>query len=442
MVDDIIERDAASLGSVMKIRFYPMVVDRAQGVRLWDVNGKEYLDFLAGWAVANTGYCHPRIVEAVTEQVKRATHVSTTSFPNETSTALAEKLIKITPGKNDRKVVFGLSGSDANDCVFKLLPIYTGRGNVVSFLGAMHGMTTGSMALSGRKSDLNFPNVGNVTQTPYAYCYRCHLGLNYPSCNIRCVDTIVDTIFKSVNPNDVAAIMIEPIQSDGGDVVPPKEWVGRIRRICDSYGILLVDDEIKVGFGRTGRMFAIQHTEAAPDIMTVGKSIASGFPLSAVIAKSEMLDIAPATHLFTTAGNPICCAAALATIEVVEKERLCERAVKIGNYMKKRLNEIAQTHTLIGDVRGQGLILGLELVKNTKTKEPAARETAKVCYRAWENGLILGYVGQNSNVVEITPPLILSEEDAEQGLQILEATFSEVEQGKVSDEKITRFAGW
>ena len=442
MVDDIIERDTASLGSVMKIRFYPMVVDRAQGVRLWDVNGKEYLDFLAGWAVANTGYCHPRIVEAVTEQVKRATHVSTTSFPNETSTALAEKLIKITPGKNDRKVVFGLSGSDANDCVFKLLPIYTGRGNVVSFLGAMHGMTTGSMALSGRKSDLNFPNVGNVTQTPYAYCYRCHLGLDYPSCNIRCVDTIVDTIFKSVNPNDVAAIIIEPIQSDGGDVVPPKEWVGRIRRICDSYGILLVDDEIKVGFGRTGRMFAIQHTEAAPDIMTVGKSIASGFPLSAVIAKSEMLDIAPATHLFTTAGNPICCAAALATIEVVEKERLCERAVKIGNYMKKRLNEIAQTHTLIGDVRGQGLILGLELVKNTKTKEPAARETAKVCYRAWENGLILGYVGQNSNVVEITPPLILSEEDAEQGLQILEATFSEVEQGKVSDEKITRFAGW
>jgi len=442
MVDDIIERDTASLGSVMKIRFYPMVVDRAQGVRLWDVNGKEYLDFLAGWAVANTGYCHPRIVEAVTEQMKRATHVSTTSFPNETSTALAEKLIKITPGKNDRKVVFGLSGSDANDCVFKLLPIYTGRGNVVSFLGAMHGMTTGSMALSGRKSDLNFPNVGNVTQTPYAYCYRCHLGLNYPSCNIRCVDTIVDTIFKSVNPNDVAAIIIEPIQSDGGDVVPPKEWVGRIRRICDSYGILLVDDEIKVGFGRTGRMFAIQHTEAAPDIMTVGKSIASGFPLSAVIAKSEMLDIAPATHLFTTAGNPICCAAALATIEVVEKERLCERAVKIGNYMKKRLNEIAQTHTLIGDVRGQGLILGLELVKNTKTKEPAARETAKVCYRAWENGLILGYVGQNSNVVEITPPLILSEEDAEQGLQILEATFSEVEQGKVSDEKITRFAGW
>src|SRR5208283_6152917 len=253
------------------------------------------------------------------EQVKRTTHVSTTSFPNEPSTALAEKLIKITPGKHEKKVIYGHSGSDANDCVFKILPLYTGRPKIISFLGAYHGMTSGSLALSGHSSGAKFPTAGNVIKTPYAYCYRCHLGLNYPSCNIRCVDTIVDTIFKSVNPNDVAAIIIEPIQSDGGDVVPPKEWVGRIRRICDSYGILLVDDEIKVGFGRTGRMFAIQHTEAAPDIMTVGKSIASGFPLSAVIAKMEMLDIAPATHLFTTAGNPICCAAALATIEVVEK---------------------------------------------------------------------------------------------------------------------------
>jgi 4-aminobutyrate aminotransferase len=442
MIDAIIERDAASLGSVMKIRFYPMVVDRAQGVRLWDVDGKEYLDFLAGWAVANTGYCHPRIVEAVTEQVKRTTHVSTTSFPNELSVALAEKLVKITPGKPDRKVVLGLSGSDANDCVFKLLPTYTGRANVVSFLGAMHGMTSGSMVLSGRKSDSGSPNVGNVTRTPYAYCYRCHLGLNYPSCNIQCADIIEDTIFKSISPKDIAAIIIEPVQSDGGDVVPPKEWAGRVRRICDRFGILLVDDEIKVGFGRTGRMFAIEHTEAVPEIITVGKSIASGLPLSAVIAKKEMLDIAPAAHLFTTAGNPICCAAALATIEVIEKERLCERAAKIGSYMKKRLNEIAQRHPLISDVRGQGLILGLELVKNTKTKEPAIRETAKVCYRAWENGLILGYVGQHSNVVEITPPLILSEEDAEQGLQTLEVTFSEVEHGKVSDEKITRFAGW
>ncbi|HKM77032.1 MAG TPA: aspartate aminotransferase family protein [Candidatus Bathyarchaeia archaeon] len=442
MVDAIIERDAASLGSVMKIRFYPMVVDRAEGVRLWDVDGKEYLDFLAGWAVANTGYCHPRIVEAVTEQVKRTTHVSTASFPNEPSTALAEKLIKITPGKDERKVVLGVSGSDANDCVFKILPLYTGRPKIISFVGAYHGMTSGSLALSGHSSGAKFPSAANVIKTPYAYCYRCHLGLNYPSCNIQCVETIEDTIFKSISPNDVAAIIIEPIQSDGGDVVPPKEWAGRIRRICDRNDIFLVDDEIKVGFGRTGRMFAIERSHVVPEIVTVGKSLASGLPLSAVIAEKNILDLPGATHLFTTAGNPICCAAALATIEIIEKERLCEKAAKIGGYMKKRLNEIAQKHPLIGDVRGEGLILGLELVKNTETKEPAARETAKVCYRAWENGLILGYVGQNSNIVEITPPLILSEEDAEQGLQTLETTFSEVKHGKVSDEKITRFAGW
>ena len=441
-IDRIIERDAASLGSIMKIRFYPMVVDHGAGVRLWDINGKEYLDFLAGWAVANTGYCHPKIVEAVTEEVRRATHVSTTSFPNEISIDLAEKLIKITPGKQERKVVLGLSGSDANDCVFKLLPVYTARTKVISFLGAMHGMTAGSIALSGHKSTSNFMNISNATRAHYAYCYRCHLGLNYPSCNIQCVDAIENAIFKSTRPNDVGAIIIEPVQSDGGDIVPPNEWADRIRRICDRHGILLVDDEIKVGFGRTGRMFAIEHTRVVPEIITLGKSIASGFPLSAVIAPKEMLDIAPASHLFTTAGNPICCAAALATIDIIQKERLCEKAAKTGAYMKKRLNEFAQRHPLVGNVRGKGLILGLELVKNAKTKEPATQETAKVCYRAWENGLILGYVGLSSNVIEITPPLILSEEEAEQGLQTLETTLSEVENGKVSDEKVAKFAGW
>jgi len=440
--EDIAARDAAAIGAVMKIRFYPMVVSRGEGVRLWDVEGREYLDFLAGWAVANTGYCHPKIVEAVTEQVKRVTHVSTISFPNEASTALAEKLIKITPGRHEKKVVFGLSGSDATDCVFKLLPVYTGRSCIISFLGAMHGMVSGSMVLSGHKADSKSLNTSNVIKTPYAYCYRCHLESSYPTCNIRCVDAMEDEVFKTASPEDVAAIMIEPVQSDGGDVVPPKEWASKIKRICGNNRILLISDEIKVGFGRTGRMFGIEHSQVVPDVITVGKSIASGLPLSAVIATREMLDLAPATHFFTTAGNPISCAAALATIEVIEKERLCNNASRIGDYMKKRFEEISKKHSLIGDVRGEGLIVGLELVKDRTTKEPATAEAAKVCYRAWENGLILGYVGRSSNVVEITPPLVITEEEAEQGIQILDRTISEVEQGKVSDEKIAQFAGW
>ncbi len=426
----------------MKVRFYPMVVSRGEGVTLWDVDDREYLDFLAGWAVANTGYCHPRIVEAVTEQVKRVTHVSTTSFPNEESTALAEKLIKITPGKHEKKVIYGHSGSDANDCVFKILPLYTGRPKIISFLGAYHGMTSGSLALSGHTSGAKFPTAGNVVKTPYAYCYRCHLELSYPSCNIRCTDAIEETVLKSGGATDIAAIILEPAQSDGGDVFPPKEWAAKIRGICDRNRVLLVSDEVKVGFGRTGRMFAIEHSHVVPEIVTVGKSLASGLPLSAVIAEKDILDLPGSTHLFTTAGNPICCSAALATIEVIEREHLCEKASERGAYMKKRLNEMAGKHSLIGDIRGEGLILGVELVKDKGTKEPANREAAKVCYRAWENGLILGYVGQNSNIIEITPPLIITEEEAERGLQILEATLSEVEQGRVSDEKIAQFAGW
>jgi 4-aminobutyrate aminotransferase len=426
----------------MKIRFYPMVISRGEGVTLWDVEGKKYVDFLAGWAVANTGYCHPRIVEAVTEQVKRATHVSTTSFPNEESTALAEKLIKLTPGKHEKKIIYGHSGSDANDCVFKVLPLYTGRPKIISFLGAYHGMTSGSLALSGHTSGSRFPAAGNVIKIPYAYCYRCHLGLSYPSCNLHCTDAVEEALLKSGEDTDVAGIILEPAQSDGGDVIPPREWVSKIRRICDRKKVLLVSDEVKVGFGRTGRMFAIEHSNVSPDLITIGKSLASGLPLSAVIAEKNILDLPGTTHLFTTAGNPICCAAALATIEIIEREHLCEKASKTGTYMKKRLKEMTSKHSLIGDVRGEGLILGVELVKNKDTKEPAKRETAKVCYRAWENGLILGYVGRNSNVIEITPPLILTEEQAELGLQILETSLSEVEQGKVSDETIAQFTGW
>lgn len=439
---EILRRDAASIGSIMKIRFYPMVVAGGKGVRLWDVEGKEYLDFLAGWAVANTGYCHPRIIEAVTEQLKAVTHVSTASFPNEASTALAEKLIKITPGKQSKKVVYGLSGSDANDCVFKILPLYTGRSKIISFEGAYHGMTSGSLALTGHKAGARFPSLGNVVKTAYAYCYRCPIGMQYPSCNIYCADMIEEKLFKSISPEDVAGIIIEPIQSDGGDVVPPREWAPKIRQICDRNKIPLVSDEVKVGFGRTGRMFAIEHTDVAPEILTVGKSMASGLPLSAVIAKEDILDMSGATHLFTTGGNPICCAAALATIEVIEREHLAEKARRTGAYIKKRLNEMMEKHPLIGDVRGQGMILGLELVKNRKTKEPAGREAAKVCYRAWENRLILGYVGLNSNVIEITPPLVMTEEEAEEGLKILEKTITEVKKGKVSEEKIAQFTGW
>jgi 4-aminobutyrate aminotransferase len=279
---------------------------------------------------------------------------------------------------------------------------------------------------------------------PYAYCYRCPFSLTYPECGMYCAnDFIEDYALKTMaDSEDLSGLIVEPVQSDGGDIVPPKGYLDELKKITDKYGMLFVVDEVKVGFGRTGKMFGVQHSSVVPDIVVVGKPIASGMPLSACVCKGEILDSLVGTHLVTTGGNPVSCAAGLATINVIEKERLVDNAAKVGEYMKKRFSELAKTHNLIGDVRGAGLILGVELVKNRETKEPASREAAKFCYQAWKNGLITVYVGLNSNVIEITPPLVLTIDQAERGLRIFEQSLSDVEAGKVSDSDVAAFAGW
>jgi 4-aminobutyrate aminotransferase len=442
--DSVFKRDGNAIGSTLKIRFYPLVVESAQGVMITDVDGREYLDFNAGWAVANTGYGHPQILKAVKDQLDKTSFVSTITFLNDQTVKLAERLATITPGNFPKKVWFGLSGSDANDLVFKILPKITGRPRIMSFLGAYHGQTMGSASLSGHKAHTRFPGFANVVKVPYAYCYRCPFSLTYPSCGMYCAnDFIEDYALKTMaDPDDLAGLIVEPIQSDGGDVVPPPGYLEELKKLADKHGMLFVVDEVKVGFGRTGKMFAVEHSKVTPDIVVVGKPIASGLPLSAVICRGEMLDTLVGTHLLTTGGNPVSCAAGLATIDVIEREKLADNAAKVGEYMKKRLQEMAKTHQLIGDVRGLGMILGVELVKNRDTKEPATKETAKVCYQAWKRGLITVYVGLNSNVVEITPPLILTIDQAEKGLQIFEQSLSDVEAGKVADSEVSAFAGW
>jgi len=437
-------RDAESIGTASKIRFYPLVIDRAKGVTIWDVDGREYLDFNAGWAVANTGYGHPRILEAIKDQLEKASFVSTITHLNEEAVALAERLAAITPGDFHKKVWLGLSGSDANDLIFKILPKATGRPRIMSFLGAYHGQTMGSASLSGHKAHTRFPGFANVFKVPYAYCYRCPFSLTYPDCGLYCAnDFIEDYALKTMaDPEDLSGLIVEPIQSDGGDVVPPPGYLEELKKLADKYGMLFVVDEVKVGFGRTGKMFAVQHSKVVPDVVVVGKPIGSGMPLSAVVCKGEILDSMVGTHLVTTGGNPVSCAAGLATIEVIEKEKLAENAAKVGDYMRKRFLEMAKTHELIGDVRGLGMIVGVELVKNRDTKEPAAKQAAKFCYQAWKNGLITVYVGLNSNVIEITPPLIMTVDQAERGLRIFEQSLSDVEAGKVSEREIASFAGW
>jgi 4-aminobutyrate aminotransferase len=301
----------------------------------------------------------------------------------------------------------------------------------------------GALSLSGHTSMSKFMGSPIALKVPYPYCYRCPFHLEYPDCSLYCVDFIDKQIFKTIcPPEDVSCIIVEPIQSDGGDIVPPNDFLPELKKLCEKHGVLLAVDEVKIGFGRTGKMFGVDHSNIEPDIIVLAKPIASGMPLSAVVARAEILDSRVASHLLTTGGHPVACAAALANIKVIQDEKLPDNARRLGNHIIKRLKEMMADHEVIGDVRGRGLIVGVELVKDRETKEPASVEAAKICYRAWELGLITIYVGVHSNVIEITPPLIISMEQVEKGLNVLENAISDVEKGKVPDEKIAEYKGW
>jgi len=443
VLDGLLARDRESIGECMKIRLYPLAVARGKGSILVDVEGRELVDFTANWSVANTGYSHPRIVQAISRQAAENTFASYTSVVSEPTVALAERLIGKMPGDFHKKAWFGLSGSDANDCVAKLVPIAAKRSRIVSYFGAYHGQTGGSLSLSGHTAQARFMGSGAVVKIPYPYCYRCAFGCERGNCSLECLDFLEKHVFASVcPPDDTAAIIIEPVQCDGGDVVPPGDYMSGLERVCRERGIYLVLDEVKVGLGRTGRFFGFEHFGLEPDVVVVGKPLGSGLPISGVLARANILDAAPAGHLFTAGGCPMSAAAGLATLDVIEDEDLAGKAQRVGEYLKGRLVDMASDHPLIGDVRGLGMVLGVELVRNKATKEPASRETAKVCFRALEEGLVLFYVGVHSNVLEITPPLVMSEGEAERGLECLDRALADVEAGRVSDEEVAAWAGW
>lgn len=443
--DQLYEMDTGLISDALKIRFFPHVTHEGKGARLWDTEGREYLDFSAGWAVANTGYSHPHVKRSVVEQLERTTFGGLLSSMHRPAVDLAERLVELVPGDFHKKVWYGLSGSDASEAAERLLHLATGKRRMVGFIGAYHGSTAASMAMSGHVAWTRFVGGGHVTKVPYPNPYRCPFGegLGEQECAEKIIHYLEDYLFKTIcPPDDVAGIVVEAVQSDGGDIVPPSNFLPLLEQVCRRHDIYLVVDEVKVGMGRTGEWFAFQHSGVTPDVVILGKSLGGGLPLSAVVARKEILDVGPALALFTTAGNALSCAAGLATVEAIEQDGLVENARKVGAYLHDRLASLKDVHRLVGDVRGLGLIQGVELVTDRQTKQPATKETAKVVFRACELGLVVFYAGMFSNVLELTPPLVLTEADVDQGVAILDQALSDVEAGRVSDEAVARYAGW
>lgn len=439
----VLAREQAALGDVLKIRFYPFVAAGARGVRMVDADGKEYLDFTGSAGVAQTGYGHAVVREAITRELESQHTSMLCCFGNERAVELAERLCGLVPGAFPKKAWFGTTGSDANDCAARLLPMATGRRRLITFVGGYHGTTSGSAALSGHQAQAAVIGGGNVTKVPYPDPYRCSFGpCNREGCSLRCLEHLERFALGSTSPaHDTAAVMIEAIQSDGGEVVPPANVLPALRELCDRHGIWLVFDEVKTGLGRTGRMFAFEHAGVVPDAVTLGKPLGGGLPLSAVVGRAELLDVATYS-LFTLGGSPVPCAAALATLDVIESEGLVENAARMGERLLEGLRETQSRSRLVGDVRGRGLIIGVELVQDRESREPAPVDAHRLVYRCFELGLLAIYAGLAGNVIELTPPLTIGPAEVDEGLAIIERALADVEAGRFDDSKLAPFAGW
>ena len=411
-------------------RSYPLVAKRGRGCRIEDVDGNEFLDFAAGIAVTSTGHCHPEVVAAIQKQAAELIHISGTDFYNEPLTDLAEKLSAIAPMRGPHRVFYGNSGAEAIECAMKLARYHTGRQHIIAFLGAFHGRTMGALSLTASKPQQKrrfAPLVPGVTHVRYPYAYRGCTGgpQEEEEFALGCARYIEEKLFKTIlPPEEVAAIFVEPIQGEGGYVVAPDNFLRELRGICDRHGILLVADEVQSGAGRTGKWWAIQHSGVEPDIVCSAKGIASGMPLGVCMSKAEIMDWVPGSHASTFGGNPVSLAAALATVDILEREAV-GNAARVGTRMLERLHGWKKTHALVGDVRGRGLMIGIELVKNKETREPATELRNRVEELAFEKGLVILGCGETS--IRLCPPLIVKEEEAMVALDILEDALTQVE---------------
>ena len=411
-------------------RSYPMVAKRGRGIVVEDVDGNEFFDFSAGIAVVATGHCHPEVVAAIQKQAGELIHMSGTDFYYEGMVTLAERLSKIAPMPGPHKIYYGNSGTEAIECALKLARYHTKRQQVIAFLGAFHGRTMGALSLTASKPQQKrrfSPLVPGVTHVRYPDIYRgCEGGpQDAEKFALGCARYIEDKLFKTVlAPEEVAAIFVEPIQGEGGYVVAPAIFMQELRRICDNHGILLVVDEVQSGIGRTGKWFAVEHTGVHPDIVCIAKGIASGMPLGITLSKADIMDWVPGSHASTFGGNPVCVAAALATLDVIEKENLLEHSAEVGAHMMKRMASWPAKLKLVGDVRGRGLMIGVDIVKDKTTKEYGAAERDRIIEKAFEHGVL--FLGCGPSSIRLCPPLVVTRGEADVALDVLEECIEQV----------------
>lgn len=402
-------------------RGYPFVMDHGKGSIVWDADSNRFIDFAAGIAVASTGHSHPQVVQAIQQQAEQFIHISS-DFYHEQWIALSEKLNEIAPFEEDASVFLTNSGTESVEAAIKLARLHTGRSQFIGFLGAFHGRTMGSVAFTASKAVYHrgfFPLMSGVTHAPYPDTYRPLLiprpGEDYGKTVVRYIE---EEIFERIAPpEDVAGILVEPIQGEGGYIVPPPEFFPALRELCDRHGILLIADEVQSGMGRTGKWWAIEHFGVEPDIVTSAKGIASGVPLGAMIARKSVMTWPKGAHGNTYGGNPLACAASLATIDLIENQYM-QNAAEMGQYTMDALAEIQARHACIGDVRGKGLMIGVDFVKDRETREPDGKLRSRVEELGFEYGLLL--LGCGKSTIRIAPPLTITKDEIDEGLEIFD----------------------
>lgn len=440
----VVQQDHELCAGFARAPYFPFVVKKGQGAILEDIEGKQYIDLLSSAAAINTGHCHPKVVAALTEQIQELIHYTPGYVYHGLRVEVAQELINITPGTFRKKVAYGLSGSDAIDGMIKVVRAYTGRPKLVSFVQAYHGSTYGALSLSALNLNMRRrigPLLPEVHHINYPDCFRCSFGEKSETCDLQCLNDFKLAMTHYLPAEEIAALVMEPIAGDAGLLVPPKRYVQELHSICQKYGVLFVVDEVQQGFGRTGKWFSIEHFDVDPDIIVMGKSIASGIPMSAIVGRAEIMDaIGAPGHVFTTGGSPVACRGALATIQVLKEENLLQHAHEMGEYIRSEFSRMAKTYELIGDVRGLGLTIGVDLVTDRVTKEKAREAAAKVCYRTFENGVIMIFLA--GNVLRIQPPLVISKEQIDQSLAVVEQSIKDYLDNKIPDEVLKFAKGW